>query len=64
MLNKTIYVYHCTSVEFSLWVKNSLQVKRQQKLLVVLVPNIEGSSIGRSIYYSQSDVVQLAIMEY
>lgn len=30
----------------------------------VVVPTIRGSGIGRSIYYSQSDVVQLAIMKY
>ena len=30
----------------------------------VVVPTIQGSGTGRSIYYSQSDVVQLAIMEY
>ncbi|MDJ0897327.1 MAG: MerR family transcriptional regulator [Xenococcus sp. MO_188.B8] len=30
----------------------------------VVVPTIEGSGTGRSIYYSQSDLVQLAIMEY
>lgn len=30
----------------------------------VVVPTIEGSGTGRSIYYSHSDVVQLAIMEY
>lgn len=30
----------------------------------VVVPTIQGSGIGRSIYYSQSDVVQLAIMKY
>ena len=30
----------------------------------VVVPTIEGSGTGKSIYYSQSDLVQLAIMEY
>lgn len=30
----------------------------------VVVPTIGGTGTGRSIYYSQSDVVQLAIMEY
>ncbi len=30
----------------------------------VVVPTIEGSGTGRSIYYSQSDLVQLALMEY
>lgn len=30
----------------------------------VVVPTIRGTGIGRSIYYSQADVVQLAIMEY
>ena len=30
----------------------------------VVIPTIEGSGTGRSIYYSQSDLVQLAIMEY
>ena len=30
----------------------------------VVVPTIKGTGTGRSIYYSQSDVVQLAIMEY
>ena len=30
----------------------------------VVVPTIQGTGTGRSIYYSQSDVVQLAIMEY
>ena len=30
----------------------------------VIVPTIEGSGTGRSIYYSRSDLVQLAIMEY
>ena len=30
----------------------------------VVVPTIEGSGTGRSIYYSRSDLVQLAIMEY
>lgn len=30
----------------------------------VVVPSIEGSGTGRSIYYSRSDLVQLAVMEY
>lgn len=30
----------------------------------VIVPTIQGSGTGRTIYYSQSDVVRLAIMEY
>ena len=30
----------------------------------VVVPTIQGTGTGRSIYYSQSDVVRLAIMEY
>ena len=30
----------------------------------VVVPTIKGTGTGRSIYYSQSDVVRLAIMEY
>lgn len=30
----------------------------------VVVPTIGGTGTGRSIYYSQSDVVRLAIMEY
>lgn len=30
----------------------------------VVVPTIQGSGTGRSIYYAQSDLVQLAIMEY
>lgn len=30
----------------------------------VVVPTIEGSGTGRSIYYSRSDLVELAIMEY
>ena len=30
----------------------------------VVVPTIKGSGTGRSIYYTQSDVVRLAIMEY
>ena len=30
----------------------------------VVVPTIQGSGTGRSIYYSQSDVLRLAIMEY
>ena len=30
----------------------------------VVVPTIKGTGTGRSIYYSQADVVQLAIMEY
>lgn len=30
----------------------------------VVIPTIQGTGTGRSIYYSQSDVVQLAIMEY
>jgi len=30
----------------------------------IIVPTIEGSGTGRSIYYSSSDLVQLAIMEY
>jgi hypothetical protein len=30
----------------------------------VVVPAIEGSGTGRSIYYSRADLVQLAVMEY
>ena len=30
----------------------------------VVVPTIQGTGTGRSIYYSHSDLVQLAIMEY
>ena len=30
----------------------------------VVVPTIEGSGTGRSIYYSRSNLVELAIMEY
>ena len=30
----------------------------------VVVPTIEGSGTGRSIYYSRSDLVELAIVEY
>ena len=30
----------------------------------VVVPTIEGTGTGRSIYYSRSDLVELAIMEY
>ena len=30
----------------------------------VVVPTIEGSGTGRSIYYSRSDLVELAIMQY
>lgn len=30
----------------------------------VVVPTIQGTGTGRSIYYSQSDLVRLAIMEY
>jgi MerR HTH family regulatory protein len=30
----------------------------------VVMPTIKGTGTGRSIYYSQSDLVQLAIMEY
>lgn len=30
----------------------------------VVVPTIRGTGTGRSIYYSEADVVQLAIMEY
>ena len=30
----------------------------------VVVPTIKGSGTGRSIYYSRSDLVELAIMEY
>ena len=30
----------------------------------VVLPTIQGSGTGRSIYYSRSDLVELAIMEY
>ena len=53
-----------TSKEAAKKVGCSLRQLQYWREKEVVVPTIQGSGTGRSIYYSQSDVVQLAIMEY
>lgn len=53
-----------TSKEAAKTVGCSLRQLQYWREKEVVVPTIRGSGTGRSIYYSQSDVVQLAIMEY
>jgi DNA-binding transcriptional MerR regulator len=53
-----------TSKEAAKAVGCSLRQLQYWREKEVVVPTIEGTGIGRSIYYSQSDVVRLAIMEY
>ena len=53
-----------TSKEAAKAVGCSLRQLQYWREKEVVVPTIQGSGIGRSIYYSQSDVVRLAIMEY
>ena len=53
-----------TSKEAAKTVGCSLRQLQYWREKEVVVPTIQGSGTGRSIYYSQSDVVQLAIMEY
>ncbi len=53
-----------TSKEAAKTVGCSLRQLQYWREKEVVVPTIQGSGTGRSIYYSQSDVVRLAIMEY
>ena len=53
-----------TSKEAAKTVGCSLRQLQYWREKGVVVPTIEGSGTGRSIYYSHSDLVQLAIMEY
>ncbi|MFM2304552.1 MAG: hypothetical protein RLZZ135_1964, partial [Cyanobacteriota bacterium] len=53
-----------TSKEAAKAVGCSLRQLQYWREKEVVVPTIQGSGTGRSIYYTQSDVVQLAIMEY
>ena len=53
-----------TSKEAAKTVGCSLRQLQYWREKEVVVPTIQGSGTGRSIYYSQSDVVQLTIMEY
>ena len=53
-----------TSKEAAKAVGCSLRQLQYWREKEVVVPTIQGSGTGRSIYYSQSDVVRLAIMEY
>lgn len=53
-----------TSKEAAKSVGCSLRQLQYWREKEVVVPTIGGTGTGRSIYYSQSDVVQLAIMEY
>ena len=53
-----------TSKEAAKSVGCSLRQLQYWREKEVVVPTIQGSGTGRSIYYSQSDVVRLAIMEY
>jgi DNA-binding transcriptional MerR regulator len=53
-----------TSKEAAKTVGCSLRQLQYWREKEVVVPTIQGTGTGRSIYYSQSDVVQLAIMEY
>jgi DNA-binding transcriptional MerR regulator len=53
-----------TSKEAAKTVGCSLRQLQYWREKAVVVPTIEGSGTGRSIYYSHSDLVQLAIMEY
>ncbi len=54
----------CTSKQAAKIIGCSLRQLQYWRDKGVVVPTIEGSGTGRSIYYSQSDLVQLAIMEY
>ncbi|MGL5943364.1 MAG: MerR family transcriptional regulator [Waterburya sp.] len=53
-----------TSKEAAKTVGCSLRQLQYWREKEVVVPTIKGSGTGKSIYYTQSDVVQLAIMEY
>ena len=53
-----------TSKEAAKTVGCSLRQLQYWREKGVVVPTIEGSGTGRSIYYSRSDLVELAIMEY
>ena len=53
-----------TSKEAAKTVGCSLRQLQYWREKGVVVPTIQGTGTGRSIYYSQSDVVRLAIMEY
>ncbi len=53
-----------TSKEAAKSVGCSLRQLQYWREKEVVVPTIGGTGTGRSIYYSQSDVVRLAIMEY
>ncbi|MEL6438480.1 MAG: MerR family transcriptional regulator [Cyanobacteria bacterium J06621_8] len=53
-----------TSKEAAKTVGCSLRQLQYWREKDVVVPTIQGTGTGRSIYYSQSDVVRLAIMEY
>ena len=53
-----------TSKEAAKSVGCSLRQLQYWREKEVVVPTIEGSGTGRSIYYSRSDLVELAIMEY
>ncbi|MGK7953060.1 MAG: MerR family transcriptional regulator [Xenococcaceae cyanobacterium] len=53
-----------TSKEAAKTVGCSLRQLQYWREKEVVVPTIQGTGTGRSIYYSQSDVVRLAIMEY
>ena len=53
-----------TSKEAAKTVGCSLRQLQYWREKDVVVPTIGGTGTGKSIYYSQSDVVRLAIMEY
>ena len=53
-----------TSKEAAKTVGCSLRQLQYWREKDVVVPTIQRTGTGRSIYYSQSDVVQLAVMEY
>ena len=53
-----------TSKEAAKTVGCSLRQLQYWREKGVVVPTIEGSGTGRSIYYSRSDLVELAIVEY
>ena len=53
-----------TSKEAAKTVGCSLRQLQYWREKDVVVPTIGGKGTGKSIYYSQSDVVRLAIMEY
>lgn len=53
-----------TSKEAAKTVGCSLRQLQYWREKEIVVPTIQGTGAGRSIYYSQSDVVRLAIMKY